>query len=199
MHCSSIHPIELHAVPCVAVDHVLKSFVLPLFSVICSIHPIELHPPFSVVPESQHFGSTKYFRKRHVSKARWGRCSLFSEMQSSESCLQRTGPIIGQNWSVGCSFGKGYDGENYETWTKTAVNDDPTTVAIWWNKRNSFRKESKWRTTVQVAFVVAALADQFQTKRTEPLLSDSCQTSKWSRPETGVLKMNSDRWQILQL
>jgi hypothetical protein len=63
---------------------------------------------------------------------------------------------------------------------------------LWWNERNGFREEGKRRTTVEVAYVTAALADRFQTKRTEPPLSVSCQTSKWSRPEPGVLKVNSD-------
>lgn len=43
-----------------------------------------------------------------------------------------------------------------------------------------------------MAYVVAALADRFQTKVAATQLSDSGQVSRWRRPEQGVLKVNTD-------
>ena len=59
---------------------------------------------------------------------------------------------------------------------------------LWWDERNKIREEGRRRTAVEVAYVVAALTDRFQTSASKGLLSESRQTHHWSKPQRGKLR-----------
>lgn len=63
---------------------------------------------------------------------------------------------------------------------------------LWWTEQNNFREEGRRRSTTEVAYITAAMADRVQASKTVLLLPESRQASRWRRPDLGVLKVNSD-------
>jgi hypothetical protein len=51
---------------------------------------------------------------------------------------------------------------------------------------------------VEVAYIAAVLSDKLHQRTLKPLLSESRQTSWWTRPSDGVLKLNFDGAFLMQ-
>jgi hypothetical protein len=97
-----------------------------------------------------------------------------------EGTRQRLAAYMGQRYD-------GVDPQNERKGTAHRV-----LLYMWWEERNRWREEGRRRTAAEVAYITAAQADRFQKTEGRGVLSDLCQSSRWRKPEPGVLKMNSD-------